>query len=220
MTGVLDLKTTFPFISILGIDLRKEFEEACTLQSIKQGTQLTDSGASCRFMTFVLAGRIKIFKLSPEGREITLFRVTSGECCIMSAACILSGKPFPAIAVAEEPITAITLPGGFFADFFSRSLVLQQYVMGMFADRFEAMSMLLEEVAFNRMDNRLAKFLLQKHHQGKLTTTHEAIALEMGTAREVVSRLLNDFQKKGYVQLSRGELFIKSFEALSQLSEN
>jgi Bacterial regulatory proteins, crp family. len=68
--------------------------------------------------------------------------------------------------------------------------------MGMFADRFEAMSMLLEEVAFNRMDNRLAKFLLQKHHQGKLTTTHEAIALEMGTAREVVSRLLNDFQKK------------------------
>ena len=76
MTGALDLKTTFPFISSLGIDLRKEFEEACTLQSIKQGTQLTDSGASCRFMTFVLAGRIKIFKLSPEGREITLFRVT------------------------------------------------------------------------------------------------------------------------------------------------
>ena len=216
----MDLKRAFPFISGLDSGLRQEFENACSLKSIKQGSQLTDSGTSCQFMMFVLAGCIKIFKPSPEGREIALFRVTPGECCIMSAACILSGKPFPAMAVAEEAVTAVALPGVAFIDFFSRSTVLRQYIMGMFADRFEAMAMLVEEVTFNRMDKRLAKFLVQKRQQEKLETTHEAIAFELGTAREVVSRLLNDFQKKGYVRLSRGEISLESPEALLRLSES
>ncbi|MDL2216181.1 Crp/Fnr family transcriptional regulator [Desulfovibrio sp. OttesenSCG-928-M14] len=216
----MDLERAFPFISDLDTGLRHEFKAACCLKSIKQGSQLAHSGAACRFMTFVLEGCIKIFKLSPEGREITIFRVMPGDCCIMSAACILSGKPFSAMAVAEEDVTAVAVPGMAFSDFFSRSPVLRQYVMGMFADRFEAMAMLLEEVTFNRMDKRLAKFLLQKPPQEKIATTQEAIALELGTAREVVSRLLNDFQKKGYVRLFRGGLSIDSREALLRLSES
>ncbi|MDL2313777.1 Crp/Fnr family transcriptional regulator [Desulfovibrio sp. OttesenSCG-928-C14] len=220
MVNTMDFERALPFIAELDAGLRQEFKNACSLKSIRQGSQLTDSGASCQFMTFVLAGCIKIFKLSPEGREITLFRVRPGECCIMSAACILSGRPFPAMAVAEEDLSAVALSGMVFADFFSRSAALRQYIMGMFADRFEAMAMLLEEVTFNRMDKRLAKFLMQKGRRGRLQTTHEAIAFELGTAREVVSRLLNDFQKKGYVRLARGELFIESPEALARLSES
>jgi CRP/FNR family transcriptional regulator len=124
------------------------------------------------------------------------------------------------MAVAEEAVTAVALPGAAFIDFFNRSTVLRQYIMGVFADRFEAMTILVEEVTFNRMDKRLAKFLVQKRRQGKLETTHEAIAFELGTAREVVSRLLNDFQKKGYVRLSRGEVSIESPETLLRLSES
>lgn len=220
MNNDMDLERTFPFISKLDAGLRQEFENACCLKSINQGSPLSDSGTPCQFMTFVLAGCIKIFKLSPEGREITLFRVTPGECCMMSAACILSDKPFPAMAVAEEAVTAVALPGMTFIDLFRKSAALQQYIMGMFANRFEAMAMLVEEVTFDRMDKRLAKFLIQKQKYGKLETTHEAIALELGTAREVVSRLLNDFQKKGYVRLSRGELSIESLDVLLRLSEN
>ena len=220
MRNEMDLERAFPFISELDASLRQEFKNACSLKSIKQGSQLADSGASCKYMMFVLAGCIKIFKLSPEGREIALFRVTPGDCCIMSAACILSGKPFSAMAVAEEEVTAVAVSGMAFTDFFSRSPVLRQYIMGMFADRFEVMAMLVEEVTFNRMDKRLAKFLVQTCQQGRLETTHEAIAFELGTAREVVSRLLNDFQKKGYVRLSRGELSIESPEALLSLSES
>ena len=220
MSNDIELERAFPFISGLDAGLRQEFGNACSLKSMTQRSHLTDSGTSCQAMTFVLEGCIKIFKLSPEGREITLFRVTSGECCIMSAACILSGKPFPAMAVTEEAVTAVVLPGMTFSDFFSRSMALRQYIMGMFADRFEAMAMLVEEVTFNRMDKRLAKFLVQKHQQGKLETTHEAIAFELGTAREVVSRLLNEIKKKGYVRLSRGELSIESSEALLSLSES
>ena len=220
MSNNMDLERAFPFISDLDSGLRQEFKTACSLKSIAQGSQLAHSGAVCQFMTFVLEGCIKIFKLSPEGREITIFRVMPGDCCIMSAACILSGKPFSAMAVAEEQVTAIAVRGVAFGDFFSRSPVLRQYVMGMFANRFEAMSMLLEEVTFKRMDKRLAKFLIQKPPQEKLETTHEAIAFELGTAREVVSRLLNDFQKKGYVRLFRGGLSIESREALLSLSES
>lgn len=220
MSNDLGLERVFPFMLELDAGLRQEFKNACTLKPIQQGSQLTDSGSSCQFMTFVLEGCIKIFKLSPEGREITLFRVTSGECCIMSAACILSGKPFPAMAIAEEAVTAVVLPGMAFTNFFSRSPILRQYITGMFADRFEIMALLVEEVTFNRMDKRLAKFLVQNHKQGKLEITHEAIAFELGTAREVISRLLNDFQKKGYVRLSRGELSIESRDSLLGLSES
>lgn len=220
MSNGIDLEQAFPFVSGLNSGLRQEFDHACSLKSIRQGSHLTGSGTACQFMTFVLEGCIKIFKLSPEGREITLFRVTPGECCIMSAACILSGKSFPAMAVAEEAVTAVVLPGMTFIDFFSKSTALRQYIMGMFADRFEAMAMLVEEVTFNRMDKRLAKFLVQKCQQEKLETTHEAIAFELGTAREVVSRLLNDFQKKGYVRLSRGEVSVDSLKALLSLSES
>lgn len=220
MNNDMNLEQAFPFISDLDAGLRQEFTNACTLQTIKQGSHLADSGTACRFMTFVLAGCIKIFKLSPEGREITLFRVAPGDCCIMSAACILSGKPFSAMAVAEEAVTAAMIPGMAFADFFSRSTELRRYIMGMFADRFDTMALLVEEVAFNRMDKRLAKFLVQKGHLGQLKTTHEAIAFELGTAREVVSRLLNDFQKKEYVRLSRGAVSIEDPKALSSLSES
>lgn len=215
----IGLEEAFPFITGLDANLRQEFERAGSLTSIKQGSLLTDSGASCRFVSFVLEGCIKIFKLSPEGREITLFRVTAGDCCIMSAACILSGKAFSAMAVAEEPVRAFFLPGKAFVELFSRSTALQQYIMGIFATRFEALAMLVEEVTFNRMDKRLAKLLMQRQQQGKLEMTHEAIAFELGTAREVVSRLLNDFQKKGYVRLSRGALHIEAPDTLSSLSE-
>lgn len=214
------MEQAFPFILNLDAELRLEFEAACSLRHIEQGSQLADSGVSCKFMTFVMAGCIKIFKLSPEGREITFFRVEQGDCCIMSAACILSGRPFPAMAVAEDAVTAVALSGPAFTGFYGRSAALRQYIMGMFADRFEAMSMLVEEITFNRMDKRLAKFLVQNRKQEKLETTHEAIASELGTAREVVSRLLNDFQKKGYVRLSRGELAIEDATALRRLAEN
>jgi len=220
MTGVIPMEQMFPFISQLEAGLRQEFETACGLKHIEQGSRLTDPGSSCRFMMFVLAGCIKIFKLSPEGREITLFRVTSGDCCIMSAACILSGKPFPGMAIAEEAVIAAALPSPEFLNFYNRSEVLRQFVMGMFADRFEAMSLLVEEVTFNRMDKRLAKFLVQNGRQMKLEITHEAIASELGTAREVISRLLNNFQKEGYVRLSRGELTIEDAASLQRLAEN
>lgn len=220
MIDTTALERTFPFVSSLDAGLRKEFENACGLKRIAQGARLADVDASCRFMTFVMAGCVKIFTLSPEGREITLFRVTQGDCCIMSAACILSGKSFPATAAAEEAVTAVVLPGRAFVDFFDRSAALRRYVLGMFADRFASMAVLVEEVTFNRMDKRLAKFLVQNRRQGTLKTTHEAVAFELGTAREVVSRLLGDFQKKGYVRLSRGELFVEDVAALSRLAES
>lgn len=213
------MERAFPFIYDLDAGLRQEFANACSLKFMERGGQLSGYGASCRFMTFVVGGCIKIFKLSPEGREITLFRVTQGECCIMSAACILGGRPFPAMAVAEEAVTAVALPGAAFAYFFGNSLELRQFVMGMFAGRFEAMAMLVEEVTFNRMDKRLAKFLVLDRQREKLETTHEAIASELGTAREVVSRLLSDFQKKGYVRLSRGGLTVEDAPALRRLAE-
>ena len=214
------LEQVFPFIANLEAELRREFENACTLHFMEQGRQLAGSGAPCQFMTFVIAGCIKIYTLSLEGREITLFRVKTGDCCIMSAACILSGRPFPAMAVVEETVTAVALSGAAFLEFFGRSAELRHHVMDMFADRFAAMSTLVEEVTFNRMDKRLAKFLAQKQHHEKLEITHETIASELGTAREVVSRLLSDFQKKGYVRLSRGELVIENIAALLRLAES
>ncbi len=217
MTNQNALERLFPFISGMDAGPRAEFHNACTPMNIEQGRFIADSGSSCRFMPFVLSGCIKIFKLSPEGREITLFRVTQGDCCIMSAACILGAAPFPAMAMAEEAVSAAALPAPAFTRLFAASDELRRYIMRLFAGRLASTVSLLEEVTFKRMDKRLADFITSKQQNGKLAMTHEAIANELGTAREVVSRLLNEFQKNGCVRLSRGELAITNSALLREL---
>lgn len=157
-----------------------------------------------------------MFKLGENGREVTLFRVGTGESCVLSVSGILSNSPFPAFAVAETDIEAVLIEAQQFRGLMDTSPAFRNYVFGLLAQRFSAVALLLESVAFERLDRRLANYLLRcSDPAGWLQATHQTIASEIGSSREVVSRVLKDFERQGLVKLSRGGLTVTDPQGLS-----
>lgn len=137
-------------------------------------------------------------KVSASGRELILYRVGPGQSCVLSTTCLLAGETYPADGITETPVRAAVIPKTQFEEALQRSPVFRRFVFASFAKRVSGFIMLLEEVAFARMDCRLAQHLLDRTtDDGVVMCTHHALAAELGTAREVVSRLLKEFERRG-----------------------
>ena len=167
----------------------------------------------------MLRGTVRVFKLAESGREITLYRIEAGQSCILTASCIQSDSPFPAFAICEENVDAILIPSNFLQKWLEESTVWRRYIFGLISHRMSSVISLVEEVAFRKLDQRIARLLIQ--YQSKITSssinvTHHEIALELGTSREVVSRILMDFQSTGLVQLTRGSIVLLNLEELTR----
>jgi CRP/FNR family transcriptional regulator len=161
---------------------------------------------ACPGIGFVLAGEIRVFKSALEGKEVTLFEIYPGETCILNASCILSGSKYPADAIALTDLALLFLPAGVFLRLVARHEEMRAYVFSFLNQRLGEIIELLEEVTFGRLDARLSDYLIQKAEDGVLKTTHQNIANDLGTTREVVSRLLKDFERRGQVALSRNRI--------------
>jgi CRP/FNR family transcriptional regulator len=163
-------------------------------------------------------GSLRVYTAGMEGREITLYNVDPGESCLINVLCLISGKNSPAYAVADEPLTAVAFPRSNFLHWLAEREDVRHFVFGVMAGRVTDMMALVEEVAFQRLDCRLAAYLLQRGGAGDtLALTHEAVALDLGTAREVVSRLLKAFERQGAVRLSRGAITLLDLKVLLEL---
>ncbi len=187
-----------------------EFKLNSIVQTLKPDTVISNEGDSCSYFTFVYEGSVRVFKLSEYGKEITLYRLYKGDSCILTASCILSATRFPAISVTETEVGGILVPANVFRDWVESYHFWRKYVYDLMAERLNSVITIVEEVAFKRMDSRIAEFLLMKSKKSgnTLVLTHKDIAYELGTAREVVSRLLKDFEKKGLINLERGQIKI------------
>jgi CRP/FNR family transcriptional regulator len=165
------------------------------------------------------AGNLRVFSAGANGREITLYGVEPGECCLVNVLCLVSGVPSPATAVAEEAVTAVLFQRRQFLDWLDTRSDMRAFVFGIMAERVGSMMSLVEEVAFQRLDCRLAGFLCQRTTAAKdtLTITHDAIANELGTAREVVSRLLKSFERRRALDLARGTITVRDRAFLERL---
>jgi CRP/FNR family transcriptional regulator len=172
-------------------------------QLIPAGTQIYREGDACSAIAFVLSGDIRIYKIGQTGREITLYEIGPGETCILNASCILSGQAYPANAVTLSETGLFLVPSAEFRRFISEHELMREFVFTLMSRRLSGVMELVEEVAFGRMDERLLDYLVEKSADNRLGTTHQKIANDLGTSREVVSRLLKDFERKGRVQLSR-----------------
>ena len=175
--------------------------------SMPAGQHICLEGSSCSHLAFVLSGTGRVYKLGESGREITLYRVESGECCILTLSCIISEKRFPAFAVSESDLEAILIPAVVIQDWMDSIRSWRRYAWDLIAARLGDVISLVEEVTFRRMDERLCFYLNQEKlfQKGqKTTTTHQQIAAELGTSREVVSRLLKDLEQQEIVELGRG----------------
>lgn len=202
----------FPFLMINPSD-----ESLMNIQVINAGRVVFQEGEPCGMVAFLLKGVIRVSKIGISGKEVYLYRVKEGEACILMISSILAGIDYPATATVEEEAEAILLPLPVFKRWMSQNEAMQQFIYRILAERLVAVMTLVEEIVFHKMDGRVAEFLIQMKREGNiLTITHDAIAMELGTAREVISRIMKEFQQKGWVSLSRGKINLLDLEALEK----
>jgi CRP/FNR family transcriptional regulator len=209
----------FPKLAALEPDARGRFVAEAHPVTLPAGITLFRDGDACTNYLLVLDGSVRVQKTSSNGREITLYRVGDGQTCILTTSCLLAGERYPAEGVTETEVRAIALPGALFQALLSGSTGFRQFVFAVYARRIADLITLVEEVAFERMDLRLAARLRDgADRDGMVNATHQELATELGTAREVVSRLLKDFEHRGLVALHRGRIELHDRDALAHLA--
>ncbi|CAO3424022.1 Crp/Fnr family transcriptional regulator [Azospirillum argentinense] len=208
----------FPALSALEPDARALLRAQGARMAVPRGTVLFRIGSLCHNFLMLLDGTVRVQMTAETGREIVLYRVGAGETCILTTACLMTRADYSAEGVAETDLDAIALGAGAFHELLARSAVFRDVVFASFGTRLLGMMMLVEEVAFGRIDLRLARFLVDhRDARGGLDTTHQTLAVELGTAREVVSRQLKEFERRGLVELSRGRVGVRDPDALLAL---
>lgn len=208
----------FPFPEGLPPVLLAQLREHGRAVRLAAGDTYLRERAAVESFALVRSGVLRVFKTGENGREITLYGVGAGECCTINVLCLLSGQPSPAAAAAETAVEAIIYPRRLFLDWMAEHEAMRSFVFGILADKVGDMMALIEEVAFQRMDRRLAAYLVERGSAAgsALECTHETVAADLGTAREVVSRLLKSFEQRGLVSLGRGRIRIEDPAALRE----
>lgn len=184
------------------------------------GTKVFSEGSACANYLILLSGQIRVRKTGANGREIVLYRVEPGETCVVTTACLMAGIDYDAEGVAETDIVARALPVQAFRALLAESAAFREFVFRTYGTRIADLLMVIEEVAFGRIDQRLASHLIDLvGRRGEIRITHQDLAVELGTAREVVSRQLKEFERQGWVRLSRGAIRVTDPSALRGLSD-
>jgi CRP/FNR family transcriptional regulator len=195
----------YPVLQELPAGLRNRLAAAIQPMTVPAGTVVFDEHQPCQGFPFVLAGGIRVLKLAANGRELPLYKVLPGESCIISSSCLLGHADYNARGVTESITTLVLLPRALFDEMLETS-AFRAFVFDLFAARMAELMQLVEEVAFRKLDQRLANLLLGKGRQ--LHTTHQQLADELGSVREMVSRLLKGFADQGLVRLGREQIEI------------
>lgn len=210
---------TFPFLADRSpSDLAKHH---ISLSRLSAGTLALREGELCSAVVFVLRGSVRVYKVGENGRELTLYRVAPGESCVLMLSSVLAGVEYPAVAVVEEETDALMIPIPTFRTWMDTNRFLQQFVYQLFTLRLVSVTTLVEEIVFRKVDQRVADYLLKRTSvtQTVLHITHDELAVELGTAREVISRIMKEFEKEGLIQLSRGRVQVLHRDLLQHKSE-
>jgi CRP/FNR family transcriptional regulator len=212
---ICDWTYSVPAIALLDEPTRVRLRSLTRPIAAPAGTRIFGEGCPCRAYLILLSGQLRVQKVGENGREIVLYRVEPDETCILTTACLMSGTNYDAEGIAETDIQGQALPMEGFRELLSQSATFRDFVFNAYGTRISSLLMLIEEVAFGRIDQRLAACLLQiGKGKDKVDATHQELAVELGTAREVVSRQLKDFERRGWVQLGRGHLLLLNSRAL------
>jgi len=201
------LAQSLPLLQNANAALVREFQQAATFARIPAGQDVFLEGDRVDGIALLLSGVVRVYKIGGTGREITLYRFGLGQSCILSANAILNQNTFPAIATVEQDAEAVIIPSEIFRDWVRRYDLWRDFVFDLLSQRLSTLMTIVDEVAFRRMDARLASFLRTRSRvQNPMRITHQEIASELGTSREVISRLLEDLSARGLVRSTRGEI--------------
>lgn len=195
-----------PLLREASPEFRAAFFQAASLAQLPRGAVIAMEGDACARLALLIAGRVRVYKTAASGKEITLYHIGEGDSCVLTASCIMSAAPFPAIAEAQTDIDAVLIPAAQARAWMSEPAWCA-FIFGLVSKRLADVIAVLEDVAFQRMDARIAAYLSRQAIAAPvLNVTHHEIASDLGTSREVVSRILKDFESRGLVKVGRGEL--------------
>ncbi len=187
-------------------DLRGDTLNRLQPVHFKQGKILFRAGDPCQGLPLVLDGTVKVQMTGLSGNSIVLYRMGADDICTLSIGCLMTGDAFRAEAVVEDDAEVFMVPRGLFDRLMDQSADFRLGIMESYGRRLNDLMLLVEEVAFRRMDERLVQWLEARAGRGVIAITHQELAVELGTAREVVSRLLKELERKGWVKLARGRI--------------
>jgi CRP/FNR family transcriptional regulator len=183
---------------------------------IPAGETIFSENFPCQGFPLVLSGNVKVCKLAPNGRELLLYRVTPSGSCIISSSCLLANSNYNVRGIAETDVKLLLIPASLFSQILLSHAPFRDFVFHLFADRISNLMQLVEEVAFAKLDQRLAKLLLSRNEQ-TIQATHQQLADELGSVREIISRILKGFAEQGFLTQSREKIQITNRIALEKL---
>jgi CRP/FNR family transcriptional regulator len=213
------LALAIPFLQRADVSLINDLKGESQFVKIPVGRDVFVEGDRVDGIALLLSGVVRVYKIGETGREITLYRFGLGQSCILTANAILSSKSFPAIATVEEEAEAVIIPADRFRKWVNKYDLWREFVFDLLSDRLSTVMAVVDEVVFKRMDRRVASWLLnQARVQNPMRVTHQEIAAELGSSREVISRILEDFSKEGLIESGRGIIEALDFEGLESRS--
>lgn len=194
--------------------------DRCESATMPKGTTVFNAGDKCRLFVFLISGRIRVDLASETGGSLLLYRINPNDTCVLTTSCLLSGDLYCAQATVEEDASLITMPADQFFSAMESSQVFRSFVFSSFSHRLSSLMAKLDEVTFRSIDHRLATSLLL-HAKDGLTvhTTHEQLAAEIGTAREVISRKLSQWDSADMISRKRGEIQLIGIEQLKSIAD-
>ena len=212
----------FPIWDKLTADQQNRILSVTDFQKVKAGTVLHDGSPDCLGLLLVRSGQLRAYMLSEEGREVTICRFFEMDICLFSASCVMPNMQFDIFIEAEKDTEIWIVPACLYQNLMDESIVIANYSRNLITNHFSDLMWLMEQIMWRSFDKRLAAFLLEEavvEGTDELKITHERIANHMGTAREVVTRMLRYFQNEGMVALTRGAIELKNIPALEKLAQ-
>ena len=216
----MDFREYFPIWKQLTREQQERIENVIEYRQVKKGTHIHDSSAECLGLVLIQSGQLRTYILSEDGREITVSRLFEYDVSLLSASCVMPDMQANIMIAAEKDTAFWSIPACLFKNLMEESLPVANYARNLLGSHFSELMWLMEQIMFKSLDKRLSGFLLEEsdlEDSVELKITHEKIANHLGTAREVVTRMLRYFQNEGMVKLSRSTIEITNKAALKKL---
>ena len=209
----------FAGLSRLDLPTKQLLTTRSTIIDVPKDTMLFGPGNSPENMLFLLDGTVRVQQVSETGHEIVLYRIEAGQSCVLTTACLLAYDDYSAEGVTETKVKAAAVPRVVFDDLVAQSKSFRDFVFAARPTGSARYVLMIDEVAFQRLDVRLAGVLIKLSNEGDIiATTHQKLSVELGTAREVVSRQLQEFQRRGWIETGRGSVTLLKRDAIAKLA--
>ena len=209
--------TIYPFWDKLTLGEQDDVRQACYTEKYEKGMLMHRAEENCKGLMSVLSGQLRTYMLSDEGREVTLYRIYDGEICVLSASCLMDSIVFPVMIEATEAAEVLVLPSVCLSRIVKENPYVEAYLYRTATEKFSEVMWTMQQILFHRIDQRVAHFLLEEmehQKQTELVITHDEIARYIGSAREVVTKVLKYFAGEQIVALSRGKIRILDVDRL------